>query len=86
MIHSTTKIRKLRATSVAKATALVLAATLVLVPLGQAAEVRYHGNVESKIFHERSCRYFHCKACTREFSTKEEAEMAGYRPCKVCKP
>jgi micrococcal nuclease len=46
----------------------------------------YHGNVTSYIFHRSSCRYFRCKACTKIFSTREEAINAGFRPCKVCNP
>jgi len=46
----------------------------------------YHGNTESKIFHQASCRYFNCKKCSAEFTSREEAISAGYRPCKVCKP
>ncbi len=48
--------------------------------------VIYHGNIESKIFHKSSCRYYNCKNCIKNFSSREEALRAGYRPCKVCKP
>ena len=46
----------------------------------------YHGNVNTKKFHKKSCRYFDCEACTRVFYSREEAIQAGYIPCKVCKP
>ena len=46
----------------------------------------YHGNTKSRIFHKPSCRYYNCKKCTTEFTTREAAISAGYRPCKVCKP
>jgi micrococcal nuclease len=46
----------------------------------------YHGNVRSKIFHKPSCRYYNCKNCTREFTSREEAVAAGFRPCGICKP
>ncbi len=46
----------------------------------------YHGNYKSHIFHSPSCRYYNCKKCTVNFSSKEEAISKGYRACKVCKP
>ena len=46
----------------------------------------YHGNSKSHIFHKPGCRYYNCKKCTVEFTTREDAISAGYRPCKVCKP
>jgi len=50
----------------------------------QAAE-RYHGNVTSRIYHNARCKYFNCKKCTVVFKSAQEAQQAGYRPCKVCK-
>ena len=44
------------------------------------------GNVSSRIYHAPGCRYYNCKNCTREFRSKEEADCAGYRGCKICKP
>jgi hypothetical protein len=58
----------------------VRAATLVL------AAGPYHGNVESRIFHQSTCRYYNCEKCTKVFETREAAIDAGYRPCKVCEP
>ncbi len=46
----------------------------------------YHGNLRSRIYHGPGCRYYNCKNCTREFSSKEEAHRAGFRGCKICKP
>ena len=46
----------------------------------------YHGNSKSHIFHSPSCRYYNCKKCIINFSSKEEAISKGYRACKVCKP
>ena len=46
----------------------------------------YHGNLQSKIFHSPSCRYYDCAKCTLAFETREMAVSAGYRPCKVCNP
>ena len=63
----------------------VLAATLP-VASGASKALPYHGNVQSKIFHKSSCRYYNCKNCTEKFETREQAIKAGFRPCKVCKP
>ncbi len=46
----------------------------------------YHGNTDSKIFHKPGCRYYACKHCTAQFTSRQEAADAGYRPCKICKP
>ena len=46
----------------------------------------YHGNTNSRIYHEPSCRDYNCKNCAREFNSKEEAHQAGYRECKICRP
>ncbi|MDY0220617.1 MAG: thermonuclease family protein [Desulfobacterium sp.] len=45
-----------------------------------------HGNAQSKVFHAPSCRYFNCKQCTVIFPTKEAAQEAGFKPCRICKP
>ena len=50
------------------------------------ADVEYHGNVKSHIFHGPNCRYYDCKNCVRVFTTRQAAIKAGYRPCKICKP
>lgn len=65
--------------------ALFIAMTIMAgVAIGQS--VVYHGNSQSRIFHDSGCRYYNCKNCTVEFSSKEKAIEAGYRSCKVCKP
>ncbi|MBN2468032.1 MAG: Ada metal-binding domain-containing protein [Deltaproteobacteria bacterium] len=51
-----------------------------------AQSVIYHGNTKSHIFHKPSCRYYNCKDCTAEFTSREDAIAAGYRPCRVCNP
>lgn len=51
-----------------------------------AQAIEYHGNIQSKIFHGPSCRYYNCGHCTKIFKTRKEAIDAGYRPCKVCNP
>jgi methylphosphotriester-DNA--protein-cysteine methyltransferase len=66
-------------------TALLIAILVSTVITAQSG-VLYRGNVDSKIFHQSSCRYFNCKSCTATFSSREAAINAGYRPCKVCKP
>lgn len=43
-----------------------------------------HGNAKSRIYHNASCKYFHCKACTVKFPSAKEAESQGFRACKVC--
>ena len=46
----------------------------------------YHGNRSSHVFHRPSCRYYWCKNCVVEFTTRDEAISAGYRPCGNCRP
>lgn len=59
------------------------AAVLLAGPLSAGV---YRGNHDSLIFHDASCRHYHCKACTVEFKSRDEALARGYRPCRVCKP
>ena len=51
-----------------------------------ANETVYHGNIKTKVYHAFGCRYYDCGNCTVTFKTKGEAESAGYRPCKICRP
>lgn len=46
------------------------------------------GNKESKTLHKADCKMAaKTKAENKTtFATKAEAEKAGYKPCKVCKP
>jgi len=73
----------------ALALVLVLAALLAWsppeAPAQQPATV-YHGNVRSRIYHRPGCRYYDCRMCVVTFTTKQQAEAAGYRGCKVCRP
>lgn len=46
----------------------------------------YHGNIKSKVFHRPGGKDYNCKNCTEEFSNREDALSAGYRPCGTCKP
>ena len=43
-----------------------------------------HGNTDSKVFHAWDCFHYKCMACTAEFKSAHEAEMAGYHACRVC--
>lgn len=65
---------------------LCLLALLMLVSLAFAnPNAPLSGNPSSKIYHNSSCRYYKCKACTATFATRQDAQKQGYRPCKVCK-
>ena len=69
----------------------VLLCAAVLAPEAPAARrVRadisavYSGNPKSMKYHNASCRYFSCKACTVRFASAEEAVRKGYVACKKC--
>lgn len=49
---------------------------------------KYIGNKKTKVYHKINCRYVKLiKNSNRVyFKTKLQAQKAGYRPCKVCKP
>ena len=67
----------------------IVAACLLLLAIGSAvamAQMSFHGNVKTHIFHRPGCRYFNCGACTAIFDNREAAIRSGYRPCKVCNP
>lgn len=53
------------------------------VPEGSAG---FHGNTNSHVFHRAGCRNYGCSRCTQEFSTREQALAAGYRPAGCCQP
>ena len=68
---------------------LHVASSLHALPAARAAQQTqrpYHGNVQTKVFHRPSCRYYDCKNCTAVFKTREAAVAAGYRPGGHCKP
>jgi micrococcal nuclease len=46
----------------------------------------YHGNVNSKVFHQPTCKDYNCKNCTVVFNSREEVVSQGYRPCGMCNP
>lgn len=50
------------------------------------AAAAFHGNLNSRIFHDSGCRYYDCKNCVVVFDTRQAAIEAGYRACKICKP
>ena len=45
-----------------------------------------YGNTKSKVFHRKSCKSFNSITCTSLFSSHSEAESAGFKPCRICKP
>ncbi|MCP4156528.1 MAG: nuclease [bacterium] len=50
-----------------------------------AADGKFHGNVNSKKFHAPGCKYYDCNSCTAVFDTRRQAIEAGYKPCGVCR-
>ncbi len=65
--------------------ALLALLVLILPTHLEAQGTRYVGNADSKIYHNSSCRYFDCKACTVRLSSPQEARQKGFRACKICK-
>ena len=60
--------------------------TLILltsISLASATTV-YHGNVNSKIYHNKNCEYFNSKHATAVFYSQKAAEEAGFKKCKLC--
>lgn len=49
-------------------------------------EYAYIGNLNSKIYHTMDCSSLPAEQNRIYFTTREEAEAAGYRACGVCKP
>ena len=50
------------------------------------SKIVYHGNVKSKVFHQPGCKHYECKNCTARFTSRDDAETNGYRPCGICSP
>jgi micrococcal nuclease len=46
----------------------------------------FHGNLQSRVFHSFTCKYFNCKNCSVTFDSATAAIKQGFRPCKLCKP
>lgn len=55
---------------------------------GEPAVGGFVGNKDSKTLHKASCKAAgKMKAANKvSFASKAEAEKAGYKPCKTCKP
>lgn len=43
-----------------------------------------HGNENSHVYHEPTCRYYDCMHCVVEFANEADARAAGYRPGGCC--
>jgi hypothetical protein len=50
------------------------------------AEVELRGSRTSGRYHWPECAEYRCQDCTVVFSSKDQAERAGYRPCDRCTP
>ncbi|MGE5359806.1 MAG: thermonuclease family protein [Bacteroidales bacterium] len=48
------------------------------------ADRSYHGNVKSHVYHAPGCRDYTCPNCTQVFTTRQQADAAGYRPHAEC--
>ncbi|HKL83709.1 MAG TPA: Ada metal-binding domain-containing protein [Desulfobacter sp.] len=48
--------------------------------------VQFKGNIETLVFHSVTCNFASGKNCSMDFTTKEEAQAQGYKPCKICIP
>ena len=57
-------------------------------PAAAPAAGGFVGNTDSKIFHKADCKLGSKVKANHKmaFASKAEAEKAGYRPCKTCKP
>lgn len=69
-----------------KVLALAIAVFLLLASVALAGE--FWGSAKSDVYHYPDCRYTKKidPLYLVKFSSVEEAQDAGYRPCKVCKP
>ena len=63
---------------------ILLAVAMLCLPSMARSAQELHGNAKSYICHNSSCRYYNCKNCVVIFSSRKEAEEAGFRACKVC--
>ncbi len=57
-------------------------------PKTQQREQVFYGSKRSNVYHRASCRYVARinSGNLISFSSRAEAQKAGYRPCKVCLP
>lgn len=65
---------------------LALLLTSIFFSASLSAGMAYHGNTNTRKFHESGCRYYDCPHCTAVFQSRDDAIDAGYVPCKVCDP
>ena len=63
---------------------ILFAVAMLCLPSIAGSAQELHGNARSYIYHNSSCRYYNCKNCVVTFSSRREAEAAGFRACKVC--
>lgn len=61
-------------------------ASKVAVSAGESSQIVYHGNTNSRVFHDPSCPSYNCKRCTRIFQSRDAAIAAGFKQCGICKP
>lgn len=72
----------------AKIKTWALAALLLLLLAGCSQQDKYAGSINSDKYHKPSCEWAEKIKTENErwFSTEKEAQQAGYKPCKVCRP
>jgi hypothetical protein len=46
--------------------------------------IELRGNPRTRVYHCEGCRHFRAKGSTVDFTSREQAEAAGYRPAKDC--
>ena len=63
---------------------LAIAVLPLVSPSAGLAAQNFHGNRDSKIYHNAKCKYYDCKKCVIVFKSADEAKKSGYRACKVC--
>lgn len=65
-----------------------LIALLLLLLAGCSQQDKYVGSINGNKYHSLDCEWAAKIKPENEvwFSSKEEAEAAGYVPCKVCRP
>jgi hypothetical protein len=53
---------------------------------GGASAVRgpFHGNTQSRVYHQPSCPNYSCRNCTVVFESEADARRAGFRPAGDC--
>jgi hypothetical protein len=77
-----------RGEGVRKSAAFAIAFMILWAFVAAAAEVEYWGSAKSDKYHFPSCQWarkIHAENLIR-WSTPEAARVAGYVPCKVCRP